>query len=385
MAQVQHRAILDDSLVRLKASLGVVDRPTNLWLGRQAAVQPFKSRIKGYTSQYPIHEVVQDPWSLQNDRLRTIGRDAYTTVPDQVTFIQNKIQQTLLWSAKSQFAITPLNIGAGNLKVTYYTNDDLPIPRATRSFSGGIGIKQAFTESTVELYGWDYDIELSRVEVDAGNAQSHLQLSPNIQQNNVNNIVRKAVYWREYDIFQGSEGPGYEADIGKNGICNWSGLTAPATLGRGSDSNIATLGDGPDAAAKIWVSLINAKMEGPFSLHMTPGVAACFANLFDTTGTRKSDLTVIREMVDHEGNGMFSDIKINPFLIPSETETTATGAMMGCKLLPEENYVAESYPLAVYPVVALGMTAFAAKIAYLGGTVLERPTAYSYASGLTTA
>ena len=82
---------------------------------------------------------------------------------------------------------------------------------------------------------------------------------------------------------------------------------------------------------------------------------------------------------------MFSDIKINPFLIPSETETTATGAMMGCKLLPEENYVAESYPLAVYPVVALGMTAFAAKIAYLGGTVLERPTAYSYASGLTTA
>jgi len=309
-------------------------------------------------------------------------KDAYVLSPDEITSIRTKIMSILRWKAKSDFLIDTANIGAGMLKTEYYTGNDVTKPRVTRSFLGGYNVVATKSSGTVELYGLDYDISIDKVSLDAGNSTAnkvHLQLS--LQAFETQILMESLVQYREWWIHRGSSSPNM-VDIGVKGICNWTGITDPGALGLGADDHLDAAGDIDDSAMTMATSLIEAKFEPPFELHLTPKIyARAHKNKNATTGKR--DIQFIEELIDKEtGSKMFSGVHLNPYLINSATETTTTGAMLCMKKLPtDQNYVAESYGLGVYP-LQTGSLGWDAKMLWLGGTVLQRPTAVCYRGSL---
>jgi hypothetical protein len=312
-------------------------------------------------------------------------KDAYALSPDEVTSIQKQIMSILRWKAKSDLLIDPVNVGAGMLTREYYTGNDVTKPRLTRTFQGGYNVMATKSKSSVELYGLDYDISIDKVSLDAGNStQNKVHLQPSLQAFESQVIMESLVQYREWWIHRGSDVPNM-VDVGIKGICNWTGITDPGSLGLGADNDLRAAGDVDYSATVIAEALIKAKFEPPFELHMTPLVyGRALKNKNATTG--KTDMGYILDLnsPDHGGVKMFNSIRINPYLIDSATETVGTGAMLGMKKLPTtENYVAEAYPLGVYP-MNKGNLGWDAKILWLGGTVLQRPTAIAYKGTLTT-
>ena len=328
----------------------------------------------------------QSAFDLRNEVVNRLAvgpqKDAYALSPDEVTSIQKQIMSILRWKAKSDLLIDPVNIGAGMLTREYYTGNDIQHPRLTRTFQGGYNVVATKSKSSVELYGLDYDIAIDKVSLDAGNStQNKVHLQPSLQAFESQILMESLVQYREWWIHRGSSSPNM-VDVGIKGLCNWTGVTNPGALGLGTDDILNAAGDVDDSAMTMATALINARFEPPFELHMTPLVySRAHKNKNATTGVR--DIKFITDMVDEEtGKKMFSGVRLNPYLIASATETAATGAMLCMKKLPTtENYVAESYPLGVYP-LNKGNLGWDAKILWLGGTVLQRPTAICFRGSL---
>ena len=332
-------------------------------------------------------DMVKTQWDVrdeQNKRVYGEQADAYVLSPEELTTIKTNIMEVLRWNAKSQFLIDSVDIGAGMQTVEYYSGSDVTKPRLTRDFRGGYNVVATKTKSTAELYGMDYDISLSKVEIDAGNSTANkVHLTPSLQAFETNTLIKSLIQYREWYIHRGTSIPNI-TDLGIKGLCNWSGITSPGALGLGADDNLKDPGDIDDAAAQCAGALIDAKFEPPFELHLTPKLYnKAYRNKNATTGKR--DLEFIESLTGHgewKGIQMFNAVRMNPFLIASATETTSTCAMLCVKKLPTtENYVAEPYALGVYP-LQTGSLGWDAKVLWMGGTVLQRPTAVCYRGSL---
>jgi hypothetical protein len=326
-------------------------------------------------------EMTKTPWESRNETLTRVhgkAADAYVLSPDEITSIRTQIMEVLRWKAKSQFCIDSVDIGPGMLTAEYYSGNDVTKPRMTRTFRGGYNVEATKSKSTVELYGMDYDISIDKVSLDAGNStQNKVHLQPSLQAFETNTLIKSLIQYREWYIFRGTSIPNF-TDLGIKGLCNWTGVTNPGALGLGADDILNAAGDVDDAAVQMANALINAKFEPPFELHMTPLVyGRALRNKHATSGIR--DMKFIMDMVDPaSGVKLFSSVQLNPYLIASATETSTTGAMLCMKKLPTtENYVAEPYALGVYP-LQTGSLGWDAKVLWMGGTVLQRPTAIAY-------
>lgn len=346
------------------------------------------------TDQYAIKDVngkkenilEKTAFDLRNDYIKrnAVNADAFVLSPDEITSIRTQIMSILRWRAKSQLLIDPVNIGPGMLTAEYYSANDVLPPRTTRTFQGGQQVIATKGKHTAEIYGMDYDISIDKVTLDAGNStQNKVHLTPSLQAFETNILMDSLIQYREWWIHRGSSSPNM-VDIGVQGICNWTGITSPGALGLGADDNLTAAGDVDDSAITMANALITAKFEPPFSLHMTPLVMArAFKNKNATTGIR--DIKYIWDLTDERsGKKMFESVELNPYLIASATETSSTGAMLCMKKLPTtENYVAEPYSLGVYP-LQTGSLGWDAKVLWMGGTILQRPTAICYRGTLTT-
>jgi hypothetical protein len=334
--------------------------------------------------------VITNAWDKYNDVKRLqFGNDAaYVIKTEQLTWLQNKIASYLRWKEISESSIPNVFVGAGTTKVELAKNNNVGAPRPTKTLDNGKYQNAAFETSTFNLIGLDYDIYLDKITVDAGNNTQNKKVvyTPNPQQNQMNAFSESMVEYVEWFKWRGYDVPGLTGVVPTTytGIVNTTGFTNPGALGLGDDDNLTAVGDVYDSAITMADYLINLKFEPPFDLHWTPKVMSTALKSVSATAERKSDLQMIRELANPNGSGrMFNNIYMNPFLINSATETTSTGAMAVIKSRPEENFIANSYPIGVYPMTTLGM-GWAIKMLWYGGYVANRPEAVCFADNLTT-
>ena len=320
---------------------------------------------------------IKSAWQQRIDQQRRVQGDAaYVIAPDEITKLQNQINEVLYFEAVSMNSVSPVAIGQGLTNFEYWYNNTPQAPRQTENFSGGENKQVNKTYSTVKLVGMDYDIDIPKTIIDAGNlgAAKKINLTPTVQNNITGELMRALMQYRERWIWLGSAGQDF-TDTGIKGIVNWSGINTTST-----DSDWTTVGDVFLNIMRQAGKLIQSKFRPPFTVYLTPKVYNQAIVNINTTSS-KTDMQLLMEATDANGQKMFDGVYANPFLI-NAAETTSTGAAATIKRIPE-NFVAESYAPGIYPLISTDL-GWKAKLLWMGGTVLERPTAVCFQGSLTT-
>jgi len=333
--------------------------------------------------------MVSNAWDQFNEVIRhQYGpqADAHVISSEQLQTYEKNIKKILRWKAVSEAAIPTRSVGAGVTKVTANKNKNVPKPRPTKTLDGTRYNVVTWDDADYELIGLDYDLYLDKLTIDAGNNPEGKKVSYAVtpQQNSINAFTESLIESVEWFKWQGYQAPGLNGVPTKyKGIVNTTGITDPGAVGT-ADSLVA-VGDTYDALVTMAGSLMDLKFEPPFDVFMTPKVINNALKSVSTTSDRRiSDFQMIRELGDPTSGGkMFNDPKMCPFLLTSETETSGTGAIAVVKSRPDENYIASSYPIGVYPLNVSGL-GWAVKMFWYGGSVIDRPEAICFANNLTT-
>jgi len=317
-----------------------------------------------------------------NEMMRRQGRDASILTAEQTTYLQSQIMEVLRFDPMWQTVIDQQDIGPGLLTYRYKTNQDITPPDTTQSFEGGTNVNVVGSETTVNLFGLHYDIHLDKVTLDGGNRSSGQMAtySPGVEQNQIREVTASLVdYWNHW-VFEGSAYTGFKADCAVKGICNYSGTTTTTP----TDATLTTAGDIQKLLSEMRANLILAKMQPPFEVHASPYVYNKAKLLYNAT-TRETDFDLINKDTDYVMQPGGGRMRMNPFLLTGTSETTTTGAVLMMKRLPSNiNKVVMTYPMGFYPKNSTDL-GWDAKLLVFGGVVLQRPTAVTFCSGLTTA
>lgn len=321
---------------------------------------------------------IDHAWDRFNAQMARAGRDADVLNEAQKTYLENMILESLQWESMYQVAIDTQDIGPGLTKYEFRKNNAVPAPDITQTFESGTNVVVTGTDTTVKLYGLQYDIHLDKVTLDAGNRTSGAKVNytPGIQTNQIDEITRNLVDWWNHWIFWGSAYDGFTKDLGVLGICNYTGLTNITP----TDTTLTTAGDIVKLVGEMENGLYESKIKkkgNTVQVHLSPKVYAKANTLYNSFG--KSDLDFLREKYGT------ANVMPNPYILEATSETTSTGAaLVGIKLPAKYNKVATPYPLAFYPKTSSDL-GWNAKILVYGGVVLERPEAWCYESSLTVA
>lgn len=321
-----------------------------------------------------------NPYDDYNRMCKATARDASILESGEVTKFHEQILNVLRYKSKYQMLIDTMDIGPGLTKYKYKSNQDVPAPDLTSSFENGTNVNVVGSETTVNLYGLSYDTHIDKITLDAGNRASGqtYKYSPSVEQNHINELTNALVqYWNNW-VFWGSAYDGFATDLGVKGICNYSGITNITP----SNTTLTTAGDIQTIVSEMRNGLIAAKYDPPFEVHMSPLVYNKAKTLYNAT-TRETDMDLINKDTDYSIQMNGSRVMMNPFIIEGTAETTSTGAILVMKKTPE-NFIAQSYPMGLYPKVNTGL-GWDAKLLVYGGVVLKRPTAVVYEASLTTA
>jgi hypothetical protein len=327
--------------------------------------------------------------SLFNDALKFIPgfRDtAYQLNTNEVTRLEEVILHVLRWDPIFEELCEVKQIGPGLTKYKYNTYIDIPAPAPTNTmeFKGNtIPLK---SETTVDLNGLGYRYHIPRVVLDASKNRNSVEyFSESIDQATVAELTASLKQYRDWWLFRGADSPNM-TDTGINGLVNNSGLTDPGAMGADADDNLTVAGDVYISATKLAGFLIRNKFKPPFKLHLSYGtlIQAMF-NINTASAVNISDLQAINNLTTENGIKMFSQIRMNPYMIDSATETNTTGAMAAFAPMGAAGsnfYGIESYPLSYYPLPPqdLGMDGL---LFWMGGVALPRPTAVAYVDALT--
>lgn len=372
-------------------NLGAMDKAIEMFQQRGMINTWLKDSHLEFRPEFDQKGILQrSAWDLYNEAVRhrypPSQADAKVISEEALTYFESKLKPVLRRKAVSEVAIPTKFVGPGVRHVDGGTLNDVPGPRTTLTFDGGTNNNATYEDTTHKLIGFDYDIYLDKITLDAGNNPQGKQVvfTPNPQQNQINVFSEAMVEAVEWFKWIGYDAPGLNMDsmTGYKGIVNTSGIIDPGALGLGADDNVADAGDIYDGVTLMAQSLGDQLFEPPYDLFMTPRVIMRAMRSVDSS-RRKSDLQMLLELKDHEGTQMFSSIKWCPFLINSATETRTDGAIALIKSRPEENYIAASYPIGIYPKNTDGF-GWAVKILWYGGSVIDRPEAICFANSLTT-
>ena len=313
--------------------------------------------------------------------------DSVVISANQLTFLEKNIKSILRKKAVSENTFPTRYVGAGVTKVTGQTNGDIPNPRATKTLDGGRSTNVQWADTSYNLLGLDYDIYLDKITVDAGNNPEGKMVvyTPNPQQNQINAFTESLVESVEWFKWHGSESPALiQAPSGYKGILNTTGITDPGAMGIGADDDVADVGDVYDSCISMAKSLLDLNFAPPYDIYMTNGVAAAGLQSIGTSDRTKSDIHLLNDLIAFNGQGkMFNSINVAPFLCQYETETSGTGAIAVIAPRPDENYIASSYPVGIYPMNVQGL-GWGVKLFWYGGSVIDRAEAICFANNLTT-
>lgn len=316
-----------------------------------------------------------------NSNWKRLSDTSYQINADEVTAVRTEITKVLRWALKTPKFITTRQIGKGMLKYEYHAWNAVQHPRYSLDFARGKNVAVSKEGSTQNMLGFDYDFHVTMPQIDqASISGKKVMFNETLLQGTIRNLTESLAIYSEYSKMLGSDIPNM-IDIGVKGLLNNASVTDPGALGEGSDDDLTAAGDVYHSAIVEANKLIVAKFDPPFDLMMSPGVYA--QALKNKEGTPNvSDLELIFNLGVKEGNRMFRNIIINPFMIDSETETNSTGAM-ACIASGEQNFeIVETYPLGFYPLPPqdLGLDG---KILWCGGSIVYRPAAVVFANTLT--
>ena len=310
------------------------------------------------------------------------GDAAYFLDPDEVRYLEKQILEVLYFEPTLDEIASTINIGAGKSEYKYYKNIKPLPPEFTNDFEGGNNVKILKESATKKLIGLHYDWHLTKPEVDASRANNGIiSLSPNPEMNLMQELTQALQQYRCWFGFLGGNIPNINDgnNNGLTGLLNDSSLT----FGGLTDTDLTTIGDVELAAKKLAAWLIQKKFKPPFVLDMSPGVLIQALTNINATSS-KTDYQLILELASGvNGNRMFSKIRMNPFMINSETETNSTGAIAAYAISPRNFRLIESYPLSFYPTppTTLGING---KLLWMGAPVVQRADSIAFDNGLTT-
>jgi hypothetical protein len=321
---------------------------------------------------------IDEAWDRYNYQMSRAGRDADVLSQEQKRYLETTILESLQWESMYQYAIDTQDIGPGLTEYKFRKNNLPPAPDVTQTFENGTNVVVTGSETTVRLYGLQYDLHLDKVTLDAGNRTSGAlaNYTPGVQTNQIDEITRNLVDWWNHWIFWGSAYDGFTKDLGVLGICNYTGLTNITP----TDTTLTSAGDVVKLVAEMENGLYESKIKkkgNVVQVHLSPKVYAKANSLLNTIG--QSDLYFLQQRYGAE------NVMPNPYILEATSETTSTGAaLVGIKLPAKYNKVVTPYPLAFYPKTSSDL-GWDAKILVYGGVVLERPEAWCYESSLTVA
>lgn len=310
------------------------------------------------------------------------GDAAYFLDPDEVRYLEKQILEVMYFEPTLDEIVATLNIGAGKSEYKYYKNIKPLPPEITNDFEGGTNVKVLKESATKKLIGLHYDWHLTKPELDASRANNGIiSLSPSPEMNLLQELTAALQQYRCWFGFLGGDIPNINDgnNNGLTGLLNDSSLTFAGL----SDTNLTTIGDVEIAAKKLAAWLIQKKFKPPFVLDMSPGVLIQALTNINATSS-KTDYQLILELASGVNAGrMFSKIRMNPFMINSETETNSTGAIAAYAVSPRNFRLIESYPLSFYPTppTTLGING---KLLWMGNTVIQRPDSIAFDNGITT-
>lgn len=329
-------------------------------------------------------KVIQSAWDKLNQQIRFMrGNDTqYLVSPKETEFIQPTIIEALRWKPSIDQIAQTHNIGPGLIKYTYNKYNSVLAPELSQDFEHRSNVYTSFTETSVELNGLQYDWHFPKTWVDAtNNPNSLLHLQPGLMEGQMRNLAMELALYRNKFLYRGTDCAGL-TDVGLTGLLNATGTTTAPTVGLGNDNDVTATGDGPDLASKMAAALIAEKFEPPFVLDLSNGVFMQF-DKNRTTTEHTSDLELIYKMKGENGERMFEMVRMNPFMLDTETETNSTGAAAIYKRGYDNFRIGESYALGYYPLppTSLGIDG---KLLWMGGMVIPRPKSICYKSSITT-
>lgn len=328
--------------------------------------------------------VIKTAADQYNEQAMARFNDAiYALTPEEITTIQQTILEVLMWKPKADGIMQTDQLGMGATKHKYYKWSKVPAPRETMTFEGGSNVIARKEEVNVELLGLDYDFHFSKPAIDAArNRVGYVQFNKTIDVGTMSILTEFLTEYRDKYLFLGSSGANLKS-LGKTGLLNDASLTDPGAVGN-ADSLIAA-GNVLTAGTDLANFLIGKKFEPPFVLDLSPGVMMQSLKNKNAT-TSISDFKFLKDLEAPEEFGvsrMFSQIRLNAYMIPSDIEVNATGAMACYKPGFQNFHIAESYPIGYYPKVPQGL-GIDGKILWMGQTVVQRPDSVAYAESLTT-
>jgi hypothetical protein len=334
------------------------------------------------------HQVYKPAAQIYNEWVQSIrpNADAANLLTlEEVTFVRKTIQKVLRWKTITNRPIPGVgsflpseNIGPGMTTFEWYKWLDIPAPRGTQTFQGGENVVPNKLVTQNILWGLDYDFSLKKVDIDAfRNPRSKIHL-PNQERDMLGNLMEQLAFYKEWFLFRGSDQPGLNNNLSLTGLIN-----DPDIPDSGLDAtDVTSIGSVYDLATDLAGNLVQEKFEPPFVLHLSPGVWRQAQKNKNAT-IFKSDFEYIK---DH-GEGdikTFSDIRLNPYLIDSATETNGTGAAVAYKPGRENFFQVESYPMGAHPLPPHGFSGVDMKLIWMGRTIVTRPQAVTTAFTLTT-
>lgn len=340
----------------------------------------YKARENGAISESEMKNIRDQLWVNYNkDRMARFNDASYQLTPQEVEAINSEILHVLRWDTIEPIKSIPTkNVGKGLKRWKSYVWSSVEKPAFSLEFprTNTTAIKKTETEWTLRGYHYDYEIDM--VTLDAmQNSNAVVRFGENYQSGLLTELTAQLLETSIWSLFRGGDIPGY-LDDGKKGIVNHASVQDPGAMGLGADDNLTASGDYPYSVHKMATKLLTAKFAAPYELHLTPGCYAQAVVNFDSTN-KIFDFELLQNDVTR---GLLSRIVVNPFLIDSETEVNATGAMMLCKPGAQNFQIIESYSLGLYPLPSQGL-GIEGKLLWCGGVEIRRPTSIVYCDALT--
>ncbi|MHA1221323.1 MAG: hypothetical protein ACTSQB_06285 [Candidatus Heimdallarchaeota archaeon] len=283
---------------------------------------------------------------------------AYQVTARETQFVEKEIFEVSRQKAIAGKIFPTRQIGRGSKSWHIEIEDEGEAPRFGDNFTREDLHEVRKQEKIFYPVYMSQDFVINMVDSDAiGNSKFHdMPLIAQTVRNLSGNMAdyREKVFWRGYDI----SGRNYEAanrqgsiDTSSLGILNTSGINT-FQAGDG-DSTVTTAGDGLFTLSNSAAALITDEFYGPYDMVFTPNIWSTLLSNKNAT-TSRSDLSLMNEQIDIEGNKLIRKMHITKALLNS-AEATATGSVAVIARKTQNGnpsiMLGEAYPLMYLPSV----------------------------------
>lgn len=306
-------------------------------------------------------------------------RDAqYLLAPEELRNIDKDVRRVIFRSSVLQKIVPTVQIARGKTEHRVSIAQEPSAPVFSKDFLVESADKVAKSESIFYLTGISKDYIISMVDIDASrNSDYHRDKIDAIHLREMTALIsdyKERVLMRGSDIANANPGA---INPNATGIINASGINTY------TKQDLGSAGDGQISVDLAMKELIIDNFQPPYAWIVSPYIVSQLALNRNAT-TSISDLDFCREMKDHHGNKVLSDIFISDHM---ETAVDVGTNSASCFIAPKTNagedtiQIVESYPQWHYPLTT-NKLAIQGKCLWMGGVAVIRPKAICYENAI---